>query len=1407
MAYGDNPGKRVPPKVKKKTKKSPPKKQQFTLPKTHKTDSATRSEKPKAGPPSPKRTGGTPSRPQPVTRKRDAPPKVKDDKSDADRAKALAYRKKNKDYRRLLNKGELNIDVRKIKPKTAGPNIKIDAGPVSSKHLALKALEYAGRPGNAIASAADEEVKHIKKHGFNPLDIKPNKANIKAAKEGITGKRHTNFSKVLKTAGWNPKSTLGKIAKETVGFGLDIGTDPTTYVTLGAGKVAVKAGENASRKVIREGGSTAAAKAAREKAEKETKEKGRGIQVGIRMPGGREIRTSGKATAKLGKPLGKVAEKTNARKHAGRVLKHIAPDFREASEDAASHQARRRAGTQLRANTTRGQSVAAHTRESIEREVKDPKERVNLTAAVERAPEHVPKIKRVVEDTDAYKARKNRRKARKKHEQAQRRYEEAGRASTKRLREERKFAKQHEKRLRKDLKHVRRDIQAYHRNGDSMADYSRLERMEKEFGDAAERHHALANQAKTAGKMQVAAAHRRMAHRAEEKLDAVEARLEAIEKRAVGGNHITKMFEHKVGALRTARLGREEVEKQLDLAKKNGHGNGKVTLKGAIERRDAGRKLTDAKRALDEAENDVSKYGPVVKKKQVALRVGDKNGERYVRELTEPQVRQLQSLKAELAPLRNRLKTAPTEAEIRALGTRAKPGIESREQLQREINRVEQHIRGLEYEYRNNLPKQQTPHTEVAKFLREDNARMAKEEVARGILPEGKLRPNYMEHEFPEVIDPPRGIRGKRRQINRGRGGSFSPALKRAYGKLSAREINSMHRDQNWMPLFEEDAAKIQGHRRLKHEQKVAKKEFANTISHTSPMPVTPENLAGLPKELGVYRRTDGDDFTELTQREINAIADGKKPGQDELVILNRKTVEKARQQFDRATKSPNAWQRFVGGWKSLATVYNPSYYVGNEIGNRIMAWQADTTMRAWSQSHHAVNLLGRRNKFEKTAEAATGKSYRDTLNAKDKALLDLIEEGEKHGALSGFHQNELRNLTGKQPGRARRFSERRENQARIASYISARKDKGLTPEEAVEWVNKHHIDYGDLTPFEQALRDSFIPFYTFSARNARLQASKLVQRPGKFATFEKARQGSIDLADEDPEFADTLKRYQQAGTPFVLRIGGQSLLMFPRTPIDQGLGLIPGSVTEAGQQIANRIGAPQKAIPEAFFDYNSFLRQKIEDATNDQSKTALVIAPSWATELAKIPILKKKLDIQTRADGQVMWRGKAEWFVNLTPQGKFVKDIAMPKEEENRFKQDRGLAALGFIGIKVSDWDPDTNYDSKLLDERRKLKVQMNRMEILQKRTDPKHDLFNSKTYQKKKDRVEEIESELDERARKRGDKKAQAPRISDRPKSYEQELNDKIKKQQDKYQNYDKYLREKYERKSQEYDIRNGG
>lgn len=1097
-----------------------------------------------------------------------------DVKSDADRGVAedhvrtAAYRKllfltRKERLDRALRTGE---DLGPIKVRKAGlaPADTLHLRTVADKgvHSALWLAEKSARPSHAVMGGLDKAL-----HGGSPADI------VKEQVRGIFGKQHTSGSDVLKNLGVDNGA-----AKGIGGFVGDVLLDPLTYLTFGAGGVARKAGENASRAVIREGEKKVAqgattreevlqrAEHARAAAEK-GKPTNKGLQIGVRVPfSGRELRTSGRTTARLNHALGgsHVATKIRDSHLADRTLPHIAPDFRRRGVSPSEHVARRRADRRLRAAAQRGRSKAAHHRKSIENAVTNDAERVQLTGAVEGAVKDMPSVTPKIVPTKAHEAKKAVKKAKRDVKTT------TGNARTA------------ERELRRRVLKGDDDVQ-HAISGLNKAVHERAVSRTK-FGNEARAKGATKRDA------EIPEVKTNLAE-ADAKVAAARARVQVMIAKAEDKPIPAKLAERPVGAPGT-RPGPPLADRAV--------------LAGADQ--------SAASRRLADAEARKAKAGKAKARKEEAL-------------LTD---------------------TGKRWTDVRGPHERVT-----------------------------------TPHTQVAAKIAAENARMAREEVARGILRPAQVKPNYMEHKHPEQVTPPRTEAGVERAVN-ARSGGFDPGKARKHD-LPAAEMNAARAQHGRQPLFEEDAAKIQGHRALTHERRIARQDHADALAATGAT-VTRQAAKDLPRNYGIYRRSESDNWTRLTDREVRDIGDGAIKATDDLRILNNKNVAASLAQSQRAFERPNLYRRATGRIKGAQTVWNPSYYVGNEFGNQVFAWQADTTMKAWSQSHHAVNLLGKRNKFEQAADSAKdGVKFRDTLNAKDKDLLDLVEEGEKVGALSGHYMAEVRHLTESEPGRLRRLSEHRENQARLASYISARRDKGMNPEEASDWVNKHHIDYGDLSPMEQKLRDYGIPFYTFSARNARLQAEKVFQRPGKLATWEKAREDMAKAMGEDPEFAKSLRRYEQAGLPFVVHAFGHKVLFFPRSPIDLGLGLIPSSLDDVANGFGSRVNLIPKTAYELWQNQSTFFRSKIEDP---QFGTDQVPAPAWAPFAAKfVPGLAGYTHLEKGENGKWFWRGKADYIVGLTPQTKFVSGLMTDKKPTQDLRsQNRVMNSLSFVGIKIGD-------------------------------------------------------------------------------------------------------------------------
>ena len=64
--------------------------------------------------------------------------------------------------------------------------------------------------------------------------------------------------------------------------------------------------------------------------------------------------------------------------------------------------------------------------------------------------------------------------------------------------------------------------------------------------------------------------------------------------------------------------------------------------------------------------------------------------------------------------------------------------------------------------------------------------------------------------------------------------------------------------------------------------------------------------------------------------------------------------------------------------------------------------------------------------------------------------------------------------------------------------------EKGQTPKQAVETVNKYLFDYSDLTDFEQQTVKRVIPFYTFMKKNAPMELEAMLTQPQKFVQLQK---------------------------------------------------------------------------------------------------------------------------------------------------------------------------------------------------------------------------------------------------------------------------------------------------------------
>jgi hypothetical protein len=238
---------------------------------------------------------------------------------------------------------------------------RVDAQKASVVAPALKVLDQTTRPLHSIAAGTNAALT-----GKNVL---------KAAGRGLANKDKTTFSDVLKTV------HAPKVVQAAGGFALDVGLDPTTYVTGGAApalrKTVEKAARDASAKALEQGASREAARAASKRAAAQVLAKGH--RPGV------EIKVAGKKVATV--RAGERASKAHERVHdsgATQLLRHVNPNIRPAGVSRDDWERARAATRRERAISATGESHSRNRAIALSKALKgDETAHQRITDAVE----------------------------------------------------------------------------------------------------------------------------------------------------------------------------------------------------------------------------------------------------------------------------------------------------------------------------------------------------------------------------------------------------------------------------------------------------------------------------------------------------------------------------------------------------------------------------------------------------------------------------------------------------------------------------------------------------------------------------------------------------------------------------------------------------------------------------------------------------------------------------------------------------------------------------------------------------------------------------------------------------------------------------------------------------------------
>lgn len=429
-------------------------------------------------------------------------------------------------------------------------------------------------------------------------------------------------------------------------------------------------------------------------------------------------------------------------------------------------------------------------------------------------------------------------------------------------------------------------------------------------------------------------------------------------------------------------------------------------------------------------------------------------------------------------------------------------------------------------------------------------------------------------------------------------------------------------------------------------------------------------------------------------------------------VVLDSRSVDTVLENIPQ--RGQNRVTRFYdtvqGKTKKLQTVYNPAYQPRNLTGDTILGWQADTNLKSFRQAASGTRALRLRNKAEASPEAVTapGKATAKADRVLDREL-DLKKSGkstmraelqaaEEHGAIgAGQVQTDIKNQIGEQQeGALWQVNAAREDFPRFATFLSARK-RGMGQDEAAKYSLERHIDYADLTKAEKVVARRAFQFYTFFARNTRIQAKSLLTRPGKAATVQKVLEEASKASGYGSysEWVSQLPDYNQRGMPIPVKVGDSVFPVFispPQTDLAQ-LSLNPA---EQVQSVLNR-ATFFKTIPELALNYSIFFQGPIQPPDHERT-----VAPRGLNKLLDNPVTagfaKDVLGlkpIKDKRSGRKVWGWyrTADYVSRSFPQSNFGVSSLKPAPD------DRGLngpvAVLSFLtGVKVA---PDKRGDYRV--------------------------------------------------------------------------------------------------------------
>lgn len=373
-------------------------------------------------------------------------------------------------------------------------------------------------------------------------------------------------------------------------------------------------------------------------------------------------------------------------------------------------------------------------------------------------------------------------------------------------------------------------------------------------------------------------------------------------------------------------------------------------------------------------------------------------------------------------------------------------------------------------------------------------------------------------------------------------------------------------------------------------------------------------------------------------------------------------------------------WQ---GAWKVAVTIVNPGYRIRNTMTDMWNWWIAPGRVTPVDLGRYGTKAARLMNQASKGDPAAVG----------------WIQEAADHGILSGLFAGDIARVEkyfkyGGKSYRALRkdkafvslgvklaqdVNKSAENWGRLSHYMWRRQKLGESAAEAAQNVRLAHFDYEDLTKFEQKLRDTIFPFYTWTRKNIPYQIKQIFAEPGRYSAFPKLAQEAT-YASGNPD--DPVPEFVESGMGFPI---GKNRYFMPQFGVSD---LVP-------------FQGPGEAKQRGLSLLSPFVKTPIEMAMNKSMFTGLPIAderhprapvtPLGASLLSLIPGSNVGPTSRQGADGKIHGPGANPYMAYLLGQTPISRVAGVTGPGSISAQRGKNSALTSWVtGLSTVNTDPD---------------------------------------------------------------------------------------------------------------------